>query len=140
LTVSRHIYELKNADIKNLVLLLQHCFSLHLCVSIMSCDLYGANAEKHLSTTFTIGTDFILEQGHWCHCGCRSEVPQHPLLQEEPSWFLARVQESWTHRLILRATVFSSRSRANTASLQMFSIRHIKIIIYTIEIDRIYSQ
>jgi len=87
--------ELKNADnIKNSILLLQYCFSLRLGVLIMSCDLYGANAEKHSSTTFTIGTDFILEQGHWCHCGCRSIVPQHPLLQEEPSRFLARVQES----------------------------------------------
>lgn len=48
--------------------------------------------------------DFILEQGHRCHRGCRSVVPQHPLSQEEPR-LLARVQESWTHRLILRSSV-----------------------------------
>lgn len=68
-------------------------FPLHV---IKSYGLYGANAEKHSSTRF-VGADFILEQGHWCHRGCRSVASQHPLSQEEPSRyerFLARVQES----------------------------------------------
>lgn len=95
--------------------------------------VYDANAEKHSSTTFTMGADFILEQGHWCHRGCRSVVPQHPLSREE---LIAALGTSTgelnapSNFTFIRATVFSSRSRANTASLrQMFSIRRIKIVI-----------
>jgi len=122
--------ELKNAGIKNLVLLLHVNNELRFI-------------RRQCGKTFV---DNVYDRD-WFHFGTRALVPLRLPQRSAAASTVARravaVLGTGTGKLnapsnftCIHATVFSSRSRANTASLQMFSIRHIKIIVYTIHRDR----